>query len=170
MDCKRDNLLRKLRQLLQNNPFWKEKLSESKASQFTLHLAVLREPYLQFILEGKKTVETRFAKRPCPPFERVRKGDVLLLKRTPGGVVGICVVESAWFYKLQPESIAFIKSRFGSAICADNTFWKERKDASVATLMLIERVTPLQSFRIDKRDRRGWVVLKDENPIPLLKI
>jgi len=159
MDCNREHLLGNLRQGLSQNPFWAEKLRLGRTTDFTLHLAVLREPYLRFILEGRKTIETRFAKRPCPPFERVRKDDVIMLKRTPGDVIGICVVEAVWFYRLDPKSLAFIKAKFGPAICpADSSFWQERKEASVATLILIDKVTPIEPFKIEKRDRRGWVV------------
>jgi hypothetical protein len=159
MDSKRESLLSSLRQALKNNPFWAGKLARGCTADFTLHLAVLREPYLGFILEGKKTVETRFAKRPCPPFNRVSKGDVILLKRTPGDVLGVCIVEEAWFYRLDPKSLAFIKSKFGKAICpADSSFWEERKEASVATLILIGKITAIEPMKIEKRDRRGWVV------------
>jgi hypothetical protein len=89
----------------------------------------------------------------------VSKGDVLMLKRTPGEVVGICVVETVWFYRLDPKSLAFIKSKFGPAICpADRSFWEERREASVATLILMDKITPIEPFKIAKRDRRGWVV------------
>jgi len=159
MGFKREDLLSTLRKCLNQNAFWTEKLRPGRTTDFTLHLAVLREPYLRFILEGKKTIETRFAKRPCPPFERVNRGDVIMLKRTPGPIVGICIVEAAWFYRLDPKSLAFIKSKFGQAICpADSSFWEERKGSSVATLILIDKITPIGPFKIDKRDRRGWVV------------
>ena len=161
MDCKRSHLIGNLRQALQRNAFWSEKLGSGQICDFTLHLAVLREPYLKFILEGKKTIETRFARRPCPPFERVGKGDVILLKRTPGDVVGVCIVEQAWFYRLDSESLATIESKFGRAICpADASFWEQRKEATVATLMLISNVAQIPPFKIEKRDRRGWVVFQ----------
>lgn len=169
MNCKREHLLGNLRQELKQNPFWAEKLRRGSTGDFTLHLAILREPYLRFILEGKKTIETRFAKRPCPPFERVSKGDVIMLKRTPGEVVGICVVETVWFYRLDPKSVALIKSKFGRAICpADPSFWEERKEASVATLILIDKITPVEPFKIEKRDRRGWVVFNGAEQQSLL--
>lgn len=160
MDCKRDHLVGKLRAALGHSPFWAKKLAPIAASEFTLHLAVLREPYLRFILEGRKTIETRFAKRPCPPFERVGKGDVILLKRSPGSVVGVCVVEAVWFYRLTSASLALIKSKFGPAICAASSdFWVEREESTVATLMLIGHVAQVAPFRVKKRDRRGWVVI-----------
>ena len=169
MDCKRQHLIGNLRQRLKRDPFWAEKLAANRTESFSLHLAVLREPYLQFILEGKKTIETRFAKRQCPPFECVSKGDVIMLKRTPGDVVGVCIVEAAWFYRLDPKTLAFIKSKFGKAICsADPSFWEERKKASVATLMLIDQITPVEPFKVEKRDRRGWVVFNGSEQQSLL--
>ena len=169
MDCKREHLIGHLRRTLSLHPFWAEKLGHTAAAAFTLHLAILREPYLRFILEGKKTIETRFAKRPCPPFERVAKGDVLLLKRSPGSIVGVCVVEAVWFYRLDSESLALIKSKFGPAICAaDASFWEERKEAVVATLMLIAHVARVTPFSVKKKDRRGWVVINGVEPPALL--
>jgi ASC-1-like (ASCH) protein len=160
MDCKREHLIANLRQTLSGNVFWRKKLAPALKSTFVLHLAVFREPYLQFILDGKKTVETRFAKRPCPPFQRVKEGDVIMLKRSPGAIVGVCVVEAVTFYYLDSASLALIKSKFGQAICpADSSFWEDRKEASVATLMLIDKVTQVPPFKVEKRDRRGWVVI-----------
>jgi hypothetical protein len=120
-------------------------------------------------MEGKKKIETRFAKRPCAPFRQVSDGDVVLLKRAGGDVVGVCEVEKVWFYNLDPEAFAFIKDRFGKLICpADGSFWTERKDKAVATLMLIKNVIPVSGVKIEKRDRRGWVTFQEERQPSLL--
>lgn|ERR1700720_2267858 len=112
-------------------------------------------------MEGRKTVETRFAKRRCPPFERVTKGDVVILKRAGGDVTGICLVERAWFYHIDAQSLVAIREKFGPAICAvDDSFWTDRNQAVVATILLITNVTPIRKVVIGKRDRRGWVVLE----------
>jgi hypothetical protein len=165
MDSEKRSILPDLRTALTLDGFWSHQLSAQNQSSFTLHLAVLREPYLTFIMQGKKTVETRFAKRPCPPYQRTSKGDVVILKRSPGGIVGICLVEEVWFYRLSVDSLRIIKELFGSAICpAEESFWDDRKQAAVATLLLVNRVTPIDNMRIKKRDRRGWVVFKDSDP------
>ena len=52
-----------------------------------LHLAVLKEPYLEFILKGEKTVESRFSIRRRAPYKRVEKGDVVILKQQSGNVL-----------------------------------------------------------------------------------
>jgi len=169
MNFERQHLLATLRASLSGNDFWAAKLAPDKVAAFTLHLAIFREPYLKFIIEGKKTIETRFAKRPCAPFEKVNDGDVIMLKRSPGDVIAVCVVETAWFYHLDSDSLQFIKAKFGRAICpADPSFWEDRKNASVATLILIDKVAEIKAFKVEKRDRRGWVVFPNEDQKQLI--
>ena len=160
MNFKRSTIVSTLQKRLGHDSTWLKKLS---SNQYVVHLAIFREPYLRFIMEGRKKIETRFAKRRCAPFERVSDGDVVLLKRAGGEVVGICEVEKVWFYHLDPEAFAFIKARFGELICpADVSFWAEREGNAVATLMLIKNVIPISGVRIEKRDRRGWVIFEEE--------
>ncbi len=164
MDSEKHSILSDLRAALTRDGFWSHQLSTQNQNSFTLHLAVLREPYLTFIMQGKKTVETRFAKRPCPPYQRISKGDIVLLKQSSGRIVGICLVEEVWFYRLSVESLGIIKEMFGSAICpAEESFWDDRKQAAVATLLLVNRVTPVDNVQVKKRDRRSWVVFKDSD-------
>jgi|ERR1035438_4492210 ASC-1-like (ASCH) protein len=158
MNSKRHTIVSALKKQLRHDDSWLKKLS---SNHFSLHLAIFREPYLKFIMEGKKKIETRFAKRSCAPFEQVSDGDVVLLKKSGGEVSGICEVEKVWFYHLDPEAFAFIKKQFGKLICAVNdSFWTERECKTVATLMLIKNVIPISGVQIKKRDRRGWVVLQ----------
>jgi hypothetical protein len=169
MNSKRQNIVSNLKNRLADDCKWVKKLS---SDGFCLHLAIFREPYLTFIMEGKKKVETRFAKRPCPPFERVSDGDVVLLKHAGGDIVGICEVEKVWFYHLDAGAFAFIKDRFGELICpADGSFWSEREDKSLATLMLIKNVIPITGVNIEKRDRRGWVTFgRDQQELQLQSV
>jgi hypothetical protein len=161
-------LVPKLRQNLAQNPFWAEVLGPRNQDNFNLHLAIFREPYLRFILEGRKTVETRFAKCACSPYGRVADGDVLVLKRSGGPVMAICIVQKVWFYRLASDSLDQIRQKFGKAICpAADSFWKERKDAAYATLILIGHVTPVQDVEIKKRDRRGWVTFENRQKLLL---
>ena len=165
MKSKRETILSTLLKRVERNESWRRKLSKD---DFALHLAIFREPYLTFIMEGKKKIETRFAKRPCPPFERVSNGDVVLLKHAGGDVVGVCEIEKVWFYHLDPKAFAFIKDRFGEMICpADGSFWTERETKNVATLMLVKNVVPVNDIRIEKRDRRGWVTYHTQRELAL---
>ena len=129
-----------------------------------IHLAVLVEPYLSLILEGKKTIESRFSVNRHAPFEQVEKGDIIILKKSSGPVVGICKVADAWFYRLDPATWPEIES-YAAALCMDDSlFWKEKRGASYASLMRIEGIVRVPSFDIDKLDPRGWVVLHNAVP------
>jgi hypothetical protein len=137
--------------------YWGERLEQEG---FAIHLAVLVEPFLKYILDGRKTVESRFSANRCAPYRQVNKGDIILLKRAGGSVMGMCEAAQVWCYELEPSSWNEIKSGFAQAICAqDPEFWKDRENAAYATLIRIENVVPLPNLSCAKRDRRGWVVL-----------
>jgi len=153
-------LITHVQSAVEDSPFWggylEKALTENSVS---LHLGIFIEPYLRFILEGKKTVESRFSTRFCPPYKNVNKGDVIILKKSGGPVLGLCRVSQVWFYELDPKSWKDVK-RFSKAICANNTsFWEERKNALFATLMKVSNVCSITPYSCKKRDRRGWVVL-----------
>src|SRR5688572_22785698 len=114
MNFKLKTIISTLRKCVEQDDRWHKKLA---SDDYTLHLAIFQEPYLSFIMEGKKKIETRFAKRPCPPFNKVTDGDVVLLKHSGGDIVGICEVEKVWFYHLDPDAFEIIKDRFGELIC-----------------------------------------------------
>lgn len=141
--------------------FWEERLAAVASAAISLHLAIFVEPFLGYLLAGQKTVESRFATRRCPPYGRVRYGDLVLVKQSGGAILGLCEVAETWFYHLDPASWRTIREDFAHALCAqDPTFWEARQAASFATLMRVSAVRSLPPIRCPKRDRRGWVVLK----------
>ncbi len=145
------------------NDYWKKYFSDLKtdsSKKQSVHLGIFIEPYLEFVLAGKKTIESRFSINRCAPFERVNEGDLLLIKESSGPVVAICNISKIWSYHLDPSSWDEIKSDFYQALCIqDPAFWKSKERATYATLMSLERVTLIHPLEFDKRDRRGWVVL-----------
>lgn len=157
--------------LLRADPTWAEQahaLSERGTPNRSVHLAVFVDPFLEYILSGKKTVESRFSMVRFPPYGRVSRGDLILLKESGGPVVGVCEVGAAWFYRLNAESWKTIRRDFAAAICAeDPEFWRSREQAEFATLMYISRVKRLPPVVWPKRDRRGWVVVRGGEEGPL---
>lgn len=133
-----------------------------KAPSFvSVHLGIFVEPYLGFIFDGTKTIESRFSINRCAPFGVVNTGDVLLIKEAAGPITGICKIGHVWSYRVEPEILVELQTRFEVAMCAENpTFWTDRRDVAFATLMQISNVSRIQPFEIQKRDRRGWVVVK----------
>ncbi len=160
-----DRFVAELRQSTQKSGFWGgylESLTASGSTPFSVHLAILLEPYLKFILEGSKTVESRFSRHRIAPYGAVHSGDVVLLKRSATRTLsGICIVRKVWFYQLNPDKLNRIRSEFTTALRADeSSFWEKHKSARFATIMRIAEVFPLPPMQVPKRDRRGWVVLR----------
>lgn len=148
-----------LERTVQIHPYWRNYFARLPSNN-NLHLAVFAEPYLTFVLEGRKTVESRFSSVRCAPYERVEQGDVILLKQVSGPVVGVCRVTSATSYELDKARLLDLKNRFSKMICpANEDFWHDRARASFATLITIADVWQLGPFSVAKRDRRGWVTL-----------
>jgi len=157
-------LLQHIVQSSDNDALWHQVLDHfltTSQSGASLHLAVLLEPYLSYILDGRKTVESRFSRRPTLPFGRVSPNDVVLLKRSAGPVIAACGIGAVWSYHLDPDSWSELKHRFSSTLCAEGTFWDDRRHAEYATLMRLDWVRALTPVWIPKRDRRAWAVLKD---------
>lgn len=124
----------------------------------SVHVAVMAEPYLSYILSGVKTVESRFSARRFAPYGRVHDGDMILFKAVSGPIVGAAIVASVRQFELDEESWKDAQSS-SAALCADEAFWDARRNASFAVLMDLQTVRRLDPVRFHKRDRRGWVVL-----------
>lgn len=143
---------------------WRERISNALRGDVDvgLHLGVFVEPFLGAILEGRKTIESRFGVHRCAPFDRVQQGDLIFIKRSGGPVVGIALAGEASFYELDPGTLDDIRERFADKICAqDDEFWKARAEKRFATLIEIDEVTAIDTLSVDKRDRRGWVTYAD---------
>ena len=129
-----------------------------------IHLAILVEPYLSYIMDGTKTIESRFSKNKVAPYKRVKKGDAILLKRSGGPIIGCCEVAEAMFFQIDPGVLLALKEEHGRQIRAPDEFWKEKESSSYVTLLKIRGVVPvLPGIAIAKNDQRGWIVLRS-NP------
>lgn len=154
----------RIRDAVGPNHLWQKYLDRCNApppQQVGLHLGVFIEPFLRHILDGKKTIEARFSCRKVAPFACVEQGDVLLLKRTGGPIIALCEVLNVWSYQIHSESLSEIRRLFADAMCAsDNDFWSARESTCYATLLRLGTVQPISPVSWEKRDRRGWVVLR----------
>ncbi|WP_438023419.1 ASCH domain-containing protein [Sorangium sp. So ce233] len=127
-----------------------------------VHLAVLVEPYLSLVLDGSKTIESRFASVRVPPYRSVEPGDLLLLKEASGPIVAASRACEVWFFRGVVDMRAALHERFGSALRDDVPgFWEERQHAKYATLIRLDQVARLTTpLACPKSDRRGWVILR----------
>lgn len=158
-------LAEQLRPAVRGQAVWEEvfeSLVENKQCSYALHLAIFIEPYLSLILDGRKTIESRFARRRQAPYGCIAIDDVILLKRSGGPIVGICQASEVNFYERGSTSWESIRDRYADPLCAtDPNFWTARETTLFASLIHIKRVCPVTpGVAYVKRDRRAWVVLQ----------
>lgn len=118
------------------------------------------EPFLTAVLEGRKTIESRFGVHRRPPYLCIEPNDIILIKRSGGPVVGLAGAGSADFYQLSPTVLAEIRKRFAFQLYAlDEEFWESRAGKQYATLIELEDPTEISPMPFPKRDRQGWVTI-----------
>ena len=134
------------------------------------HLVILKKPYLDAILEGRKQIESRFTKTRRPAFGRVLAGDKLFLKVSSGPVcAGATVTAVKNFEDLTPGQIIEIKQRYNRYIKGSDEYWLSKMDSRFGFLVWLRDIKPIGPVRINKKDWRAWVVLTEKENFGLLK-
>lgn len=126
------------------------------------HLAIFRTGAGEDILDGKKTIETRFSKMKIAPFGQISTGDLVYIKPAGTDIIGQFRVKKVIFYDgLDDGEIGEIKEKYGEKIAADEAYWQRKAKSVYGSLIFIGQVTRFITapLKITKKDLRGWVVL-----------
>jgi hypothetical protein len=143
-----------------SNAFWQAHFEQALQQGVGFHLAILVQPYLRLLLDGQKTIESRFSVNRSAPFDRVQAEDIVFFKLSGGPILGVGVVDNAQFYRITPNTLHHIRKQFAKALCiTDAAFWDTHAQASFASLLHLRCVARIEPTPFYKRDRRGWVVL-----------
>lgn len=140
----------------------KKQLSNNDIDRFKskkVHLGIFGEPYLTYMLEGKKTIESRFSKNKIAPYNQVTKDDIIIVKKSSENVVGYFTIKDVLFFDLNTVSIEEIKSKYNKQLCVDETFWINKKNSNYATLIIIDNLIKLKPFHINKKGMQTWIKL-----------
>jgi len=133
------------------------------------HLAILKAPYLEAILTGRKKVESRFTATKRTPFGQIEAGDRIFFKLSCGPV---CAVANAaavkTFENLTPAELAGLKKQYNHLICGSEEYWQSRAGAKFGLLVWLDKVESIRPIRIRKTDMRAWVVLSRAEDFGLL--
>ena len=133
------------------------------------HLGVFTPGWIELILDELKTIESRFTKTRCAPFNKVRKGDVVYMKESGGHILGLATVAKVeTFEDLTLEKKQQLFKKHHKAIFYN--IWVQSSDdlpekwrtAKHATLIHLTDPVPFQPpVAFKKDDRRAWVVLDE---------
>ena len=124
------------------------------------HLVILRKEYVEAILKGRKTIESRFTMTRREYWKKILYGDRLFIKQSSGPVCATAEVMKVQYYEgLTAERIEQIKKKYNHLISGEDEYWRSKKDCRYGVLVWLGKVEPIEPVRIDKRDWRAWVVL-----------
>lgn len=169
----KDSLIEELKRELRNDKNWdsiRTKLEHNE--NIGIHLAIFNEPYLSLIFDGQKSIESRFSIKKISPYKKINSGDLVVLKKSGGPVMGIFIAgEIKFFNKLSENHWEYIEKKYGNLICThyDSEFWSKRENTRYATLIDIENIKKLTPFKINKKDRSGWSLIHQNNSKDLFK-
>ena len=140
----------------------------------TTHLAILTDPWLDLILDGHKTIETRISKIKLPPYEAVSVDDYVLMKESGGNIKGAFEIEQVETFhadsnldKLVFDAVFREHARkiygFQEVMYAHrDALEKKWCDSKYATFMHVKNVQRYDpAIPIEKTNRLAWVVLGD---------
>lgn len=110
-----------------------------------VHVAILKWPYIRLILDGQKTVESRFTKTARPPYRCVRPGETIYFKASSGPYMAKAVAGRVVSHdNLTPTKVNTLRKQYNRSIRGDDEFWRSKRTSRYATLIQIrdiERIT-----------------------------
>ena len=125
------------------------------------HLAIFTHPWLDLILEGKKTIDSRLSKVRCAPYDKISAGDVVYMKESSGPVKGQFIASKVDTYEdLTPEILRNINTQYHQEIFVDLGFQglKDKwSDSKYATLIYISNVNNLSETISLSKERQNSV-------------
>lgn len=137
-----------------------------------VHLAIVNEPFLSYIKNCRKTIESRFTKNKIAPYYQIHEGDIICMKAAGKPIDSIFIAGELRFYENSPYVFNEIKDKYTNEICAyDDSFWETRKDKRFISLISIKQVIQLSKpFNVPKRDKRAWIRFESMEPQNIILI
>jgi hypothetical protein len=159
----KDKLIKNLIESLQKVDESDEYLKDIINYEVNIHLAIFSEPFLSYLLSGKKTLESRLSINRTSPFGKVYANDIVLIKKTGGEIYGLFRVDNVKFFSnINSEIIRKIDEEHGSKILwnLDPQFLISKSDAKFLTLITIGMLIKIKPFETEKSDRTAWVTIR----------
>ncbi len=131
------------------------------------HVAVVRRCFLDELLAGRKTIESRLTATRRDPFGRVRAGERVYLKESGGPFRGVGVVERAEFSRVRgPRGLwrvlePHMEAIGGAAIAEAEAFVRSRERSArfVSLVWLRSVAADARGVSIPKLHGRAWLCL-----------
>lgn len=127
-------------------------------SSVSVHLAIFSTNYINKILSGEKSIESRMSHFRICPFEKVNSNDIVIMKESSGPILGAFSVHQAFSYIVSGvDEFVELKNKYSDAVCADESYWDFKSSAHYATFISISNPISLGPYYLKWRNRRGWI-------------
>ncbi|MCA9294734.1 MAG: ASCH domain-containing protein [Phycisphaerales bacterium] len=129
----------------------------------TTHVAVLKRRYIDLLLEGRKTMESRLSVTRREPFGIVVPGDAIYFKESGGPYRARAVVADVELVDgLTPRAVSALRRRVNSQVLGDPAYWQSKRTAKYATLLtFIELEVCSRGPALPVLAGRAWVCMPD---------
>lgn len=124
------------------------------------HLAIMDKNTIEKILNGTKTIETRFSKNRITPYNKVKKDELVYLKESGGDILAVFKIGKVLFFKdLTGDKILEIKNKYNKFINAPDSYFDYKKDCKYGTLIFITNSKPITPITIFKKNRLAFLTV-----------
>jgi ASC-1-like (ASCH) protein len=141
------------------------------------HVAIMKKSWglTSKIVDGSKTIETRWYKNRSAPWDRVKKGDMIYFKDSGESVsVKATVSKVEQYSDLDDSQIRQILSKYGSRDLGTEEIPAEIRDyvygKKYGIVIFLEDAEPVEPFEIDKAGfgaMSAWLCVDDINDIKI---
>ena len=139
------------------------------------HIALMKKQwkFLEKIISGEKTIESRWYKNASTPWRRCKKGDFVYFKNSGEPVSAKAeIVNVIHFSELNPKKIKQILNIYGKRIGIEKKdvlkFLKMFKDKKYCILVFLKNPKKIKPFEINKAgfgNMAAWITLPNINSI-----
>lgn len=126
------------------------------------HIAIMRQPFYNMVLNGEKTIESRWSMHKIAPYNKVKIGDEILLKQTGKDATLKAIVKDVKFYELTPVIAEQIKIDYGKEIGIDKfENWQTILHKKFCTLIWLDELKKISPIKVPKSNGAGWILIKE---------
>ena len=126
------------------------------------HIAILKQPFFDMILSGEKTIESRWSMDRRTPYNKVKVGDIILLKETGRDVTAVAEVKKVEYFELTPAKVESLRIKYGKQVGMDKfENWSDFLNKKYCTLIWLENIRNIEPIHIPKSNGAGWITLNN---------
>ncbi|QDU34071.1 hypothetical protein KS4_21330 [Poriferisphaera corsica] len=124
------------------------------------HIAILKKKYIDLILTGVKSVESRITKSACAPFNQIDVGDTIFLKISSGPFVAKThAIQIEQHQNLNPDQIMQLYHRLDADVCGGIDYWQSKTPCQFATFIWLSDLIPITTGPDYPKSMKAWHVL-----------